>query len=97
MGRITADQTVIDTVIELSDGNPGALDVLMQLLQAGNALAMMKLDGSEVYGSHIYMLYNDCCGRDFEKFQRMVSKLPPEELRSYVVGKGYGTKYVEEA
>jgi hypothetical protein len=84
----------------MSDGNPGCLSFLFEVIKRENVNVfcemVVKLDTSELYGSLVYMLWNDCCNRDTQKTIRMINKLDSETLRSYVVDKGRGTKYVEE-
>ena len=90
-------QTIL---MKMSDGNQGCLSFLMMVIERESidvfCEIVLKLDSAELYGSLIYMLWNDCCDRDTQKTIRMIRKLDRETLRSYVVDKGYGTKYVEE-
>lgn len=86
--------------IKMSEGNPGCLTFLMEVAKKkdGNLFIeiCMRLDVAGLYGSHAYMLWNDCCGRDTEKTIRMIKSLEKDELRSYVVDKGRGEIYEEE-
>ena len=60
----------------MSEGNPGAMAVLMQMLTTNtidpdNALgglgAILMLDSLGIYGTDIYVLHNDICGRELVK------------------------------
>lgn len=57
----------------MSEGNPGALVVIMQMLKKTseavhrNLEAVLLLDALGIYGSDIYVLYNDICDRDLAK------------------------------
>lgn len=85
--------------MKMSEGNPGCLLFFIELLKEDENIfwkIVIKLDVSEIYGSQIYMLWNDCCNRDTQKTIRMIRKLDIDTLRSYVVDKGRGTKYIEE-
>lgn len=69
--RITADMSMQDVLITMSEGNPGALTCMMQMLQT-NPMSFMDIllfDKMGIYGSKIYMVWNDCCGRDMKKFK----------------------------
>lgn len=35
-------------------------------------LDILFFDTMEIYGSKIYMLWNDCCGRDMDKFNKTI-------------------------
>ncbi len=68
--RIKAEDTLIDIVVKLSEGNPGAITVCNQLLNKGNVdpyaimggfSYLLDLDMFGIYGSQIWMLYKDVC------------------------------------
>lgn len=72
MTRITAEMTLMDSIVEMCEGNPGALRVLMGIMKntetidPDNALGglgtVLMLDTFGIYGSRIWMLYKDVCG-----------------------------------
>ena len=73
--RITADMTVQDMLLTMCEGNPGALTCMMELLFAGSDTGLLDIllfDSMGIYGSKIYMVWNDCCGRDMEKFKKTI-------------------------
>ncbi len=64
------NMTVKDMLVTMCDGNPGALSAMMKMLerdQMQGTLHILLCDSLGIYGSKIYMLWNDCCGRDMEK------------------------------
>lgn len=76
MTRIDFNDDIISCVQKLSEGNPGAISVLMQLMQAedvdpdsafGPFGTVLSLDTYGVYGSKIWILYKDLCGEDIVK------------------------------
>lgn len=72
--RITADMSIEDMVVTMSEGNPGALTCMVNMLNY-NPMAHLDIlffDTMEIYGSKIYMLWNDCCGRDMDKFNKTI-------------------------
>ena len=88
-------QTII---MKMGDGNPGAFTFLLDLLSKKGVMDFcqicLKLDSAELYGPHIYMLWSDCCDRDLDKTCKMITSIRDiNELRSYVVDRGYGKKY----
>lgn len=71
--RIQLTDTVMSMAIKMSDGNPGALTVVAQIIKSGGEIdpdgfmggagAVLGLDTHRIYGSRIWMLYKDvCCG-----------------------------------
>jgi hypothetical protein len=72
--RIGLKDTTMDTVLKMSEGNPGALRVVMDMMKDGGAIdpdswagglgAVLGLDSHGIYGSRIWMLYKDVCKED---------------------------------
>ncbi len=75
--RITLNMSVLDALVAMCDGNPGALSVCTQLLKEGEAIdpqafmggfgTIMFLDTCRIYGPRIWMLYKDVCKQDLRK------------------------------
>ena len=67
--RITLDDTMMNIVMKMADGNPGAVTVLVQLLAskhdpdsfAGGLSNLMSLDTHGIYGSNIWVLFKNVC------------------------------------
>jgi len=74
--RITGNMSVKDMLVTMCDGNPGALTFMLQLVQAEPVTGVMDIllfDSLGIYGSKIYMLWNDCCRRDMVKVQETIT------------------------
>lgn len=79
--------TTMDVVATLSDGNPGAVDVLCRLLNEGPTIDpdcalgglanLLDLDSHGIYGSRIWMFYKNVCKQDLI---RMVGLLRAVQL-----------------
>ena len=69
MTRITIDMSITDMFSAMAGNNIGAITVLKEMLQV-NPLDILLLDTKGIYESKIWMLYNDCCRRDSNRFQR---------------------------
>lgn len=77
MSRIELTDTVLEAIVSMSDGNPGAVVAIMEIMRAHDDIdpqacmgymgAIMELDMWGIYGSDIYVLFNDKCGRDVRK------------------------------
>ncbi|MCD6323260.1 MAG: hypothetical protein J7L77_09575 [Clostridiales bacterium] len=68
--RITAlSATPIEVVTALSDGNPGAISVLIQIINKGmeDFLSLLLLfDTHNIYGSSIWIAYKDYAKEDID-------------------------------
>lgn len=72
--RITGDMDMHGMIFAMCGGNPGALNVMVQLLQKteaidpDNALGglgnILSLDTLRIYDDKIWMFYKDICGQD---------------------------------
>lgn len=77
MSRIQLTDSVMDMIIKMAEGNPGAVTAIMQIVEEHDAIdpqsalggigAILSLDTLEIYGSDIYVLFSDKCGKDVRK------------------------------
>ena len=74
--KIQLTDSTMDVVVKMSEGNPGAMNVIMQMLKPNNidpdnAMgglgAILLMDTYGIYGTDIYILNNDICDRDLAK------------------------------
>ncbi len=85
--RISLDDTFLSTATKMSEGNPGALTVLIQLMKNADSLdpdsalggfgSILNLDSMGIYGSHIWILYKYVCG---ENLRNMIGILRGHQL-----------------
>ena len=71
--RITLSDSIMDVFKRMSEGNPGALTVMAEMLEKGASIdpqgfmgglgAILSLDTHGIYGSRIWMLYKDVCNQ----------------------------------
>lgn len=70
--RIKLEDTMMDIMVKMSDGNPGAIKVLMEMIGPNNidpdnvlggTGVILFLDTLGIYGTDIYVLYSDICNR----------------------------------
>lgn len=75
MARIkNLDMSVMNVMIEMADGNPGAATVMMMLIENTEKIdpqnimrglgVILSLDTHEIYGPRIWMLYKDVAKED---------------------------------
>jgi hypothetical protein len=74
--RIELTDSTMDVIVKMSEGNPGSVNVLMEMLQPNridpdNALGglgtILMLDSLGIYGTDIYVFNNDICGGNLAK------------------------------
>ncbi len=74
--RITLTDTGISAITKMCDGNPGAMNALMEIMSdtttdpdngMGGIGVILNLDSMGIYGTDIYILHNDICDRDTPK------------------------------
>lgn len=69
--RIQLNDTIMDIAMKLSDGNPGAIHVILEIVREADSIDpdlvlgyvgyLMMLDTNRCYGSDIWIFYNDIC------------------------------------
>lgn len=74
--KITSDMNVMDMMMVMSEGNPGVLTVLIEMMQDPKGLLdILLLDTLDIRGSKIYKLYSDSSGKNEGKFNRTLMAL----------------------
>lgn len=78
MSRLELSDSGKDVILKMSDGNPGAITFMIQLLSSGHPTDMMiivTLDALGIYGSKAYMVWNDICDKNLETVRLMMMNL----------------------
>ncbi len=73
MEKINLGMSFMEMISVMSEGNPGAITVLAEIIKADpitGVIKILNLDSLDIRGSKIWMLYKDCCGQDMDKFFR---------------------------
>lgn len=92
--RIKCEDTTQTVIMKMAEGNIDCLTFLMEFVRdiPDAFLLILKLDSINLYGSRLYMLWNDCCGRDSEKVAKVIRDYTPEAILEHVSGV-YGTPF----
>lgn len=73
--KLNMEMTIQEAIITMSEGNLGALTCLLKMLES-NPMAILDIlyfDFLGIYGSKIYILWNDCCNRDINKLNETLN------------------------
>jgi hypothetical protein len=75
--RIKGTDTMQDIIVNMSDGNPGAVTVMIQMIKTAPTIdpqsapgplgPLLVLDTLNIWGARIWMLYKDVCKEDISK------------------------------
>jgi hypothetical protein len=103
--RIQLHDSMMDIVTKMSEGNMGAITCLMEMIKKDDwyagvhgVLMILNFDSMGLYGSKLYMLWNDCCDRDLIQLELVMrnwqmGELTKEEIHINL-DKGRGTPFV---
>lgn len=104
MSKIKGSDSVQDVFISMAEGNPGAITAMMELIEnakridpqamIGAISPILYLDTCEIYGSSIYVLWSDKCGKDVRKLIMLLRAtqlgfLPTEKLQEMAADQCY--------
>lgn len=86
---LTDEMPLEDMVVALCQGNPGALNILIGLIQDNpiNVLYFKLLDAFGIYGTELYVLVSDKCDRKMTMFLKVLhavsfDRIPVERLQA---------------
>ena len=74
--QLKPNMDMIEMIMTISEGNPGAIKVIKEMLKKPNGLMdILLLDSLDIRGSKIWLIYNDCCNQDMNKYNRTLKAL----------------------
>lgn len=71
------EDTTKHVIMEMSEGNPGALMVLMQMLSLGEFVLILSLDDMNIRGTQVSIGFKDFAKQDWVVFLEAVKKRDP--------------------
>lgn len=73
--KIDLMDNTMNLIFKMSEGNPGALTVLMEILQRPNALiAILGLDDMNIRGWQIWVAYKNHCKNNVDLLLELIKK-----------------------
>ena len=96
--RVQLQMSMPEVIFSLTEGNPGAVRVLCELLQGGNGIMDLLLcDTKRLYGSQIWVCYKDICGENIERFRyHLQVELPNQQTGQVSVTGPHAPPFGEE-
>lgn len=99
MAKITLEDDTKTVIMKMAEGNPGAITALCEMPKHGDIIdpesfsgsfaPILSLDTLGIYGSSIYIIWNDQCNRNIRETLML--------LRAYQLGFTSGEKIQEIA
>lgn len=104
MSKLELKDNLQDIISKLSEGNPGAMTTLFEIMKYKNNDPIeyfgifMLIDTMELYGSHLYMLWNDCCNRNIQTTVDVIKafqcgKITNNDINERIKNVGYGKSF----
>jgi hypothetical protein len=80
--EIDMKMSTMDMLMLMSEGNPGALNVLAQIVRGdpNGFITILNLDDMNIRGTQIWVGFKDYCGSDMEKFKTLVTARDPKMI-----------------
>lgn len=74
--KIELSMTTMDVLLLMGEGNPGALSVLMKLMERGESsiLKILTLDDMNIRGEQIWIAFKDHCKEDLDAFMEAIAR-----------------------
>ena len=85
--RVKLGETIVEAVIKMVEGNPGATRVSAEIIKMEDGLGFvhfLKLDDYGIYGAKIWMCYKDLC---HEHIDNLYMLLRNNKLQADIRGK----------
>lgn len=94
--RCKLTDAISDVVFKMSEGNPGAVNVCLAMLDK-NPRLLLACDTLGLYGENLYKFAHDCCGDDFGEIERVITawlngQISAEKIHDHVF-QAYGRPF----
>lgn len=86
-------------LIRLADGNPGALTFIMEAGKMFDERAdkgFKRMQAHNITGSKLYILWNDCCGRDTQKAIKVMFEEDIKTIFKHINHEGRGLPFADK-
>ena len=67
--KINGKESIDEVMAKMSEGNPGAMNVICNLVSNGSLMDVLYLDAMGIYGPDIWIAFKNCCHGDIKKLQ----------------------------
>lgn len=87
MTKIKLNMNTMEVIFTMSEGNIGAVTCMTEMIKktdwyggVDGLMLILYFDTIGIYGSKIYMLWNDCCDRSLEKLELVLRNFQKGKL-----------------
>ena len=84
MAKLGGEYLLKDILALMANGNPGALSFLMEVLNTMDEDRFLRyiefFNDNDIYGSKLYMFWNDSCDRDLAKVDETIELLKTNNI-----------------
>lgn len=74
-------------LLEMANGNLGAMTFVIETHKRGSKkgqAGLLRLYCCGIKGSRLYMLWNDCCGRNFEMVEMVMLEASLKDIKAHI-------------
>lgn len=90
--RLNLNGTIVDTVVQMSEGNPGAATVLARILKSQDTIdgltLILNLDDMNMRGPQIWLGYKDHCDKNLSAFIECIRSRDPMMIATVNANRG---------
>lgn len=81
--KLELNTSIFELIKTMSEGNPGAMRVLMELLKTNDSIILLlHLDDMNIRADQIWIGYKDYCGEDLDKFVTAIKARDPKMIET---------------
>jgi len=92
--RISISGNMLDLFMQMSEGNPGAITALSEVIKADDAssglVPILNLDDMGMRGAQIWVAYSDHCKKDIKVFMQAIKDRDPAMVATVNACRGCG-------
>lgn len=78
--EVQLNMSFMELIQLFSEGNPGAVTVILELLNRDKNfgfMTLLSLDDMNIRGTQIWIAFKDYCNQDYDKFEKAIKSRDP--------------------
>lgn len=89
MAKLDGEYLLKDILAIMANGNPGALSFLIELINTMDEDRFIRyiefFNNNDIYGSKLYMFWNDSCDKDLELVDKTIDMLEYNSIDKEII------------